>query len=102
MAARQPSIRWGRYWIFFSLRLTMRTRPFQVGGGEVDHGPLEQRPDSPQSVCHSAWIVGRSGAGTPVIGREGLLRLVEWAGRLRARGPGGGAPGTARAGIFSR
>ncbi len=24
--ARQPSIRWGRYWIFFSLRLTMRTR----------------------------------------------------------------------------
>ena len=24
---------------------------------------------------------------TPVIGREGLLRLVEWAGRLRARDP---------------
>ena len=27
VAARHPSIRWGRYWIFFSLRLTMRTRP---------------------------------------------------------------------------
>src|SRR6185437_14685836 len=27
VAARQPSIRWGRYWIFFSLRLMMRTRP---------------------------------------------------------------------------
>src|SRR5215471_12575645 len=25
--ARQPSIRWGRYWIFFSLRLMMRTTP---------------------------------------------------------------------------
>ena len=30
----------------------------------------------------------------PVIGREGLLRLVEWAGRLRARGlEGGGGAG---------
>jgi hypothetical protein len=27
VAARQPSIRRGRYWIFFSLRLMMRTRP---------------------------------------------------------------------------
>jgi len=27
---------------------------------------------------------------TPVIGREGLLRLVEWAGQLRARDPGEG------------
>ena len=26
VAARQPSIRWGRYWIFLSLRLMMRTR----------------------------------------------------------------------------
>ena len=26
VAARQPSMRWGRYWIFFSLRLMMRTR----------------------------------------------------------------------------
>ena len=34
---------------------------------------------------------------TPVIGREGLLRLVEWAGQLRARGLGGGARGTLRA-----
>ena len=30
------------------------------------------------------------GVSTPVIGREGLLRLVEWAGRLRARDPEGG------------
>jgi hypothetical protein len=27
---------------------------------------------------------------TPVIGQEGLLRLVEWAGHLQACGPGGG------------
>src|ERR1700745_1550831 len=27
VAARQPSIRWGRYWIFLSFRLMMRTRP---------------------------------------------------------------------------
>ena len=30
---------------------------------------------------------------TPVIGREGLLRLVEWAGRLRARDLEGGGGG---------
>ncbi len=35
---------------------------------------------------------------TPVIGREGLLRLVEWAGRLRARElEGGGTSGAAGA-----
>ena len=35
---------------------------------------------------------------TPVVGREGLLRLVEWAGRLRARDlAGGGASSTVRA-----
>jgi len=35
---------------------------------------------------------------TPVIGREGLLRLVEWAEQLRACGPGGAGPsGTVRA-----
>jgi len=35
---------------------------------------------------------------TPVIGREGLLRLVEWAERLRGRGWGeGGASWPARA-----
>ena len=40
---------------------------------------------------------------TPVIGREGLLRLVEWAGRLRAREPeGGGTSGAVRARASSR
>ena len=34
---------------------------------------------------------------TPVIGREGLLRLVKWAEGLRARAmEGGGAPGMVR------
>ena len=47
-------------------------------------------PRSAQSVCHSAWIVAQAPVSTPVIGREGLLRLVEWVGRLRARDPGGG------------
>src|SRR2546421_6250460 len=57
------------------------------------------RLDQTGSVgLRSAWIVGQETASTPVIGREGLLRLVEWAGQLRARNPaGGGAPGTARA-----
>lgn len=50
----------------------------------------------PQSACHSAGIVGQGTASTPVIGRDGLLRLVEWAGQLRARNPaGGGARGRA-------
>ena len=48
------------------------------------------RPRSAQLVCHSAWIVGQADLSTPVIGREGLLRLVEWAGQLRARDPEGG------------
>jgi hypothetical protein len=32
---RQPSIRWGRYWIFFSLRLMMRTRPFTSAAAKL-------------------------------------------------------------------
>ena len=32
-----------------------------------------------QSVCHSACIGGQLGVSTPIIGREGLLRLVKWA-----------------------
>ncbi len=35
VAARQPSIRWGRYWIFFSLRLTMRTRPSRSAAAKL-------------------------------------------------------------------
>ena len=43
----------------------------------------------PQSVCDSAWIVGQAGVSTPVIGKDGLLRLVEWAEGLRAYDPEG-------------
>ncbi len=51
-----------------------------------------------QSVVHSAGIVGQTGVNTPVIGREGLLRLVEWAERLQGGGWGeGGASWPARA-----
>src|SRR5579859_6207845 len=51
----------------------------------------------PQSACLSACSVGRAAVSTPVIGREGLLRLVELAGRLRARDPEGqGASEAAR------
>ena len=35
VAARQPSIRWGRYWIFFSLRLMMRTRPSRSAAAKL-------------------------------------------------------------------
>jgi hypothetical protein len=43
-----------------------------------------------QLVCHSAGIVGQAGASTPIIGREGLLGLVEWAERPRVRDLEGG------------
>ena len=43
-----------------------------------------------QLVCHSACIIGQACAVTPVIGREGPLRLVGWAGKLRARDRAGG------------
>src|ERR1700730_4805870 len=33
--ARQPSIRWGRYCIFFSLRLTMRTSPARSAAAKL-------------------------------------------------------------------
>jgi hypothetical protein len=46
VAARQPSIRRGRYWIFLQLALDDADQAIQVGGGEVDHGALEQRPDA--------------------------------------------------------
>ena len=50
-----------------------------------------------QSVVHGAGVVGQPGVSAPVIGREGLLRLVEWAERLRARDlEGGGASWRAR------
>ena len=58
---------------------------------------------TPQSVCHSAWIVGQAAVSTPVIGREGLLRLVG-VGRAAAstRPAEAGRAGGAGAGIFSR
>ena len=45
VAARQPSIRWGRYGLR-QLALDDADQAVQVGGGEVGHGPLEQRPDA--------------------------------------------------------
>src|SRR5689334_14316391 len=52
----------------------------------------------PQSVGHSACFVGQACVSTPVIGGEGLLRLVGWAGKLRARDcAGGGASQAVRA-----
>src|SRR6266851_2882988 len=46
VAVRQPVIRWGRYWIFFSLRLTDTNQVIKTAGGEVGNGALEQRPDA--------------------------------------------------------
>lgn len=55
-----------------------------------------------QSVCHSAGIDGQAGTDAPIIGSEGLLRLVELAGRLRACGLSeGGASWMARTGTSS-
>jgi hypothetical protein len=51
---------------------------------------------APSVSCHSACNVGQAGASTPDIGKEGLLRLVGWAEKLRARdhavGAGQGRP----------
>ena len=49
VAARQPSSRRGRYWIFFSLGLMMRTRPVYVGGGEASRRPAA--PVRPRPRC---------------------------------------------------
>src|SRR4029077_8175478 len=48
VAARQPSIRWGRYWIFFSLRLTMRTRPSRSAAAKLamDRLSSDQMPSA--------------------------------------------------------
>src|ERR1700730_11683547 len=50
--ARQPSIRWGRYWIFFSLRLTMRTRPSRSAAAKLTMARLSnnQMPSTATSL----------------------------------------------------
>src|SRR6266550_1731646 len=65
--------------------------------GPVLH-PFEPGPGQRGQLAEVAFgHVGQAGVSTPVIGREGLLRLVEWAGRLRARDPEGrGASGAVR------
>jgi len=42
VAARQPSMRWGRYWIFLSFALDDADQVVQAGSGEVGYGPLQQ------------------------------------------------------------
>ena len=46
--ARQPSIRRGRYWIFLSLRLTMRTRPSTSAAAKLamDRFSSDQMPSA--------------------------------------------------------
>src|SRR5690349_9261727 len=48
VAARQLLIRWGRYWIFFSLRLMMRTRPFTSAAAKltIDRLSSDQTPSA--------------------------------------------------------
>src|SRR5260221_6112129 len=58
--ARQPSIRWGRYWIFFSFRLTMRTRPFRSVAAKFAMYRLSSDPQVPGDLA------GRVAAGEPL------------------------------------
>ena len=46
--ARQPSIKWGRYWIFFSLRLMMRTKPSRSAAAKlaIDRLSSDQMPSA--------------------------------------------------------
>src|SRR5215467_447659 len=57
--ASQPSIRWGRYWSFFSLRLRMRTRPLTSAAAEVGHGPGEVRPGRLPGIQPTRWTQRR-------------------------------------------
>ena len=51
MPARQPSIRWGRYWIFFSLRLMMRATPAWSAAAKlaIDRLSSDQMPSYARS-----------------------------------------------------
>src|SRR6266566_6767867 len=62
---------------------------FQRGGRAAAgprglHGRSSRFSRPIQWGCHSAGGVGRGDASTPIIGREGLLRLAELARRLQA------------------
>src|SRR5215510_15696882 len=85
--ARKPSRRPCRYCIRRSRVLTSAVSWARLRLARLAKDRLSCDQTS-SSVCHSAWIVGQEDVITPVVGREGLLRLVEWAGRLRARGLG--------------
>ena len=68
-------MKWGRYWIFVSLRSVMLTRPFR-SSGEVGHGPLEQHPIPSvglSSECIEGW---HPGVSAPATGSEGRLAGV--------------------------
>jgi hypothetical protein len=95
--ARNPSRRAGRYCIRLSRVLTSAVSSTRLRLARLARD-LSGATRPAQSVCHSAGIVGRACACTPVIGKEGLLRLVEWAEKLRARDrAGGGASQAVRA-----
>lgn len=50
----------------FSVRLTMRTRWVQAGGGEVGHGPLEQRPDA-VLICRNGAVPRQRSSVRPLL-----------------------------------
>src|SRR6266567_1868837 len=80
-AARHPSIRCGRYWIFFSLRLTMRTRlsrsaaaklamarlsSDQMPSAGLRSGAYAGQPEDPQPVVVLGSEVGQFGGQVDV------------------------------------
>ena len=57
VAVRHPAIRWGRCWIFLSLRLMRRTRPAWSGAAKLamDRLSSDQIPETPRRVRRLAF-----------------------------------------------
>ena len=75
MPARQPSIRWGRYWIFSILRLLMRTRPAWSAAAKlaIDRLSSDQMPSYARSQPTS-----RPDLYEFILVNGGLLRPERW------------------------
>jgi hypothetical protein len=90
VAARQPSIRWGRYWIFFSLRLMMRTRPATSAAAKLTMDRLSSDQMPSAGFRSGAYAGSRytrsqalfSAAKLASSGARWTLRLSQFCARL--------------------
>jgi hypothetical protein len=70
-----PPIRYGRSWIFFSLRLTMRTRSSRSAAAKLPMAPLEQRPDALLREADHGTVRVRCAPPNVVLRCSGLIEL---------------------------